>query len=169
MKLIFAIAVLLLVAPSLAFSQTRSRRPARKSRATRAAPTARPAAAVSPTAVKDERASTTTATGLTYFVTKRGDGRKPKVGETVVVHYTGMLTNGIKFDSSRDRNEPIDFPLGQGRVIKGWDEGIAQLGIGDQAILIIPPQLGYGERGAGNGEIPPNATLIFIVELVDVK
>ncbi len=93
----------------------------------------------------------------------------PKAGETVVVHYTGTLTNGIKFDSSRDRGQPFEFPLGAGRVIKGWDEGIAKLRIGDQAILVIPPTLGYGARGAGGGEIPPNATLIFIVELVNIK
>ena len=93
----------------------------------------------------------------------------PKTGETVVVHYTGTLTNGVKFDSSRDRGEPIAFPLGTGRVIKAWDEGIAKLRIGDQAILVIPASIGYGERGAGGGEIPPGATLIFIVELVDIK
>ena len=84
------------------------------------------------------------------------------------MHYTGTLTDGTKFDSSRDRNEPIAFPLGRGAVIKGWDEGIAQLGIGDSAVLIVPPQLGYGEKGAG-GVIPPNATLVFVVTLVDVK
>lgn len=109
-----------------------------------------------------------TLSGLTYFVTQKGTGRLPKVGETVVVHYTGTLTNGIKFDSSRDAGKPYSFPLGKGRVIKGWDEGIAKLRIGDQAILIIPPTLGYGARGAG-GVIPPNATLIFVVELVDIQ
>lgn len=110
-----------------------------------------------------------TASGLTYLITQKGTGRLPKKGETVVVHYTGTLTNGVKFDSSRDRGEPFEFPLGAGRVIKGWDEGIAKLRIGDQAILVIPSTLGYGKRGAGNGEIPPDATLIFIVELVDIK
>jgi len=110
-----------------------------------------------------------TATGLTYLVTQKGTGRMPKAGEIVVVHYTGMLTNGVKFDSSRDRAIPFEFTLGAGRVIKGWDEGIAKLRIGDHAILVIPPTLGYGARGAGGGEIPPNATLIFIVELVDIK
>ena len=92
----------------------------------------------------------------------------PKVGDTVVVHYTGTLTNGVKFDSSRDSGKAFSFPLGKGRVIKGWDEGIAKLRIGDQAILIIPPSIGYGARGAG-GVIPPNATLIFIVELMDIN
>lgn len=90
------------------------------------------------------------------------------MGDTVSVHYTGTLTDGTKFDSSRDRAEPIEFPLGQGSVIKGWDEGIAKMRVGDQAILIIPPTLGYGSRGAGS-VIPPDATLIFIVELVGAK
>ncbi len=111
----------------------------------------------------------TTASGLTYLITNKGGGRQPKIGETVVVHYTGTLTNGVKFDSSRDRGEPISFKLGAGRVIKGWDEGIARLHVGDQAILVIPANLGYGARGAGGGEIPPGATLVFIVELVDIK
>ncbi|MDQ3687791.1 MAG: FKBP-type peptidyl-prolyl cis-trans isomerase, partial [Acidobacteriota bacterium] len=103
----------------------------------------------------------TTSSGLTYIVTRRGEGHQLKAGETVAVHYTGMLGNGIKFDSSLDRNQPIEFELGAGRVIKGWDEGVAQLRVGDQATLIIPPHLGYGARGAG-GVIPPDATLIFI-------
>ena len=119
--------------------------------------------------VKPASSAVTTATGLTYLITKKGAGRLPKAGETVVVHYTGTLTNGVKFDSSRDRGEPFAFPLGAGRVIKGWDEGIAKLRVGDQAILVIPSSLGYGTRGAGGGEIPPGATLIFIVELVDIK
>jgi FKBP-type peptidyl-prolyl cis-trans isomerase FkpA len=113
--------------------------------------------------------ATTTRSGLTYLITHRGNGRQPKIGETVVVHYTGMLSNGVKFDSSRDRGEPFAFKLGAGRVIKGWDEGIARLHTGDQAILVIPPQLGYGAKGVGDGLIPPDSTLIFIVELVDVK
>jgi peptidylprolyl isomerase len=111
----------------------------------------------------------TTASGLTYVVTKRGDGRKPLKGETVTVHYTGTLANGTKFDSSHDRGEPISFPLGMGRVIKGWDEGIAKLGVGDQAVLVIPPEIGYGAKGAGDGLIPPGATLVFVVELVAIQ
>ena len=95
-------------------------------------------------------------------------GRQPKNGETVVVHYTGMLTNGLKFDSSHDRNEPFEFKLGVGQVIKGWDEGFSKLSVGDHAVLVIPSALGYGSRGAG-GVIPPDAKLIFVVELVDVK
>jgi peptidylprolyl isomerase len=109
-----------------------------------------------------------TASGLTFIITKHGTGPLAKAGDTVSVHYTGTLTDGTKFDSSRDRGEPIEFPLGKGRVIKGWDEGIAKMHVGDQAILIIPPSIGYGSRGAG-GVIPPDATLIFIVELVGTK
>ena len=117
---------------------------------------------------KLETGAVKTESGLTYLITHHGTGVQPKVGQTVSVHYTGTLTDGIKFDSSRDRGAPFEFPLGQGRVIKGWDEGIGKMHVGDQAILVIPPTLGYGARGAG-GVIPPNATLIFIVELVDVK
>ena len=110
-----------------------------------------------------------TESGLVYLITKQGTGAHAKAGDTVSVHYTGTLTDGTKFDSSRDRGEPIEFPLGAGRVIKGWDEGIAKMKVGDQAILVIPPSIGYGARGAGNGLIPPDATLIFIVELVGIK
>ena len=114
-------------------------------------------------------AATTTPSGLTYVITRRGTGQQLKAGDVVAVHYTGLLTNGTKFDSSLDRGEPIAFPLGAGRVIKGWDEGVALLRVGDQATLIIPPQLGYGARGAGDGAIPPDSTLIFIVEVVSVQ
>ena len=110
----------------------------------------------------------TTPSGLLYVITQKGSGRQPLSGETVIVHYTGLLGNGVKFDSSLDRGKPFEFPLGQGRVIKGWDEGIAKLHVGDQATLIIPPELGYGASGAG-GVIPPNATLIFLVELVGIR
>lgn len=112
--------------------------------------------------------ATTTPSGLTYVITQHGSGRQPLAGETVVVNYTGLLGSGLKFDSSLDRGKPFEFPLGAGRVIKGWDEGIAKLHVGDQATLIIPPELGYGTRGAG-GVIPANATLIFLVELVAIK
>jgi peptidylprolyl isomerase len=111
----------------------------------------------------------TTPSGLTYVITHHGDGRQPHAGETVAVHYTGTLTDGTKFDSSRDRGAPISFRLGAGEVIKGWDEALAQMHVGDHAVLIIPPHLGYGARGAGGGVIPPDATLIFIVELVEVR
>ena len=112
--------------------------------------------------------ATTTPSGLTYIITRRTQERQPLRGETVVVNYTGLLGSGVKFDSSLDRGQPFNFPLGLGRVIKGWDEGIAKLRVGEQATLIIPPELGYGERGAG-GVIPPNATLIFLVELISIK
>nr|ART37298.1 E93 [uncultured bacterium] len=95
-------------------------------------------------------------------------GRQPKKGETVVLHYTGMLTNGVKFDSSRDRGEPLAFKLGVGQVIKGYDEGLSKLRVGDHAILVIPSNLGYGSKGAGD-VIPPDSKLIFVVEVVDVK
>lgn len=109
-----------------------------------------------------------TASGLYYVMEKEGSGAQAAAGKTVSVHYTGTLTNGSKFDSSLDRGEPISFQLGRGMVIKGWDEGIALLKVGSKAKLIIPSDLGYGERGAP-GAIPPNATLIFDVELVNVQ
>ena len=112
-------------------------------------------------------AAITTRSGLTYLITKKGTGRQPKTGDTVVIHYTGMLTNGVKFDSSRD-GQPFSFKLGVGQVIKGWDEGVAKLRVGDHAILVIPSKLGYGAKGAGD-VIPPDANLIFVVEVVDVK
>ena len=109
-----------------------------------------------------------TSSGLAYKIIKKGTGAKAEAGKTVSVHYTGKLSNGTKFDSSYDRNQPIEFELGRGRVIKGWDEGISLLNVGSKATFIIPPDLAYGARGAG-GVIPPNATLIFDVELVEVK
>jgi len=111
---------------------------------------------------------TKTSSGLRYKIEEKGDGPKAEKGKTVSVHYKGMLPDGSVFDSSYKRNEPIDFPLGQGHVIEGWDEGIQLLSVGDQARFVIPSHLAYGERGAG-GVIPPNATLIFDVELVAVK
>lgn len=110
----------------------------------------------------------TTESGLTYIITKNGDGEQVKAGDEVIVNYTGLLTNGAMFDSSLNRNEPFTFPVGKGMVIKGWDEGLQHLRIGDHATLIIPSAIGYGERGAG-GVIPPNATLIFIIEVLGVK
>ena len=97
-----------------------------------------------------------------------GTGATPQRGQTVVVHYTGTLTDGTKFDSSVDRNEPFEFVLGTGQVIRGWDEGFAKMKVGDKAKLTIPPEMGYG-AGGYPGVIPPNATLIFEVELLDVR
>ena len=115
---------------------------------------------------------TTTSSGLQYIDTVVGTGAAPKTGQICVMHYTGWLYNdgqkGKKFDSSVDRGEPFEFPLGQRRVIAGWDEGVASMKIGGKRTLIIPAALGYGARGAG-GVIPPNATLMFDVELLGVK
>jgi FKBP-type peptidyl-prolyl cis-trans isomerase len=97
-----------------------------------------------------------------------GTGATATAGQTVIVHYTGWLTSGQKFDSSVDRNDPFDFKLGMGRVIPGWDQGVAGMQVGGKRKLTIPPHLGYGEHGAG-GVIPPNATLVFEVELLAVR
>jgi len=114
----------------------------------------------------------TTPSGLQIIDTLAGTGAMPKPGQICVMHYTGWLyqdgAKGKKFDSSLDRNEPFEFPIGRGRVIAGWDEGVATMRVGGKRTLIIPPGLGYGARGAG-GVIPPNATLIFDVELLNVK
>lgn len=107
----------------------------------------------------------TTDSGLIIEELVVGEGAEASAGQTVSVHYTGWLTNGSKFDSSKDRNEPFEFPLGARHVIAGWDEGVQGMKIGGTRKLTIPPQLGYGARGAG-GVIPPNATLVFEVELL---
>lgn len=109
-----------------------------------------------------------TATGLGYVDVVEGTGPRPKSGDTVSVHYTGWLKNGQKFDSSVDRGSPFEFPVGKGRVIKGWDEGVISMKVGGTRRLIIPAHLGYGDRGAG-GVIPPGATLIFEVQLLGIK
>jgi len=98
-----------------------------------------------------------------------GEGQSPEVGQTAIVHYTGWLTNGKKFDSSVDRKQPFEFKVGIGQVIKGWDQGVLQMKVGDKWKLTIPPELAYGEKGAGGGLIPAGSTLIFEVELLGVK
>jgi peptidylprolyl isomerase len=130
------------------------------------------AGATTPAAAQTSGSTMTTPSGLKIQDTKVGTGATPKAGQTCVMHYTGWLyengAKGQKFDSSHDRGQPFEFPIGQGRVIKGWDEGVATMKVGGKRTLIIPPELGYGARGAG-GVIPPNATLMFEVELLAVK
>jgi peptidylprolyl isomerase len=115
---------------------------------------------------------TVSTSGLSHEDTLVGTGPSPAAGQTCVMHYTGWLwvngQKGAKFDSSVDRGRPFSFPLGQGRVIKGWDEGVASMKVGGKRTLLIPPELGYGARGAG-GAIPPNATLLFEVELLEAS
>jgi len=161
-KSIVTIFLMLGVCAGFAFSQTKRktvRRPLRKTIVKKTTPK-------KPMTLQSN--AVTTASGLTYIVTKKGEGAQLKAGDNIIVNYTGLLTNGTKFDSSLDRGEPFSFPLGAGRVIKGWDEGFQKLKVGDHATLIIPPAIAYGERGAG-GVIQPGATLIFIVEVIGVK
>ena len=110
----------------------------------------------------------TTPSGLKYTDLTVGQGAQPKQGDRVVVHYTGTLTDGTKFDSSVDRDQPFVFTIGVGEVIKGWDEGVATMKVGGKRKLIIPSTLGYGTKGVG-GVIPPNATLVFDVELLNIE
>jgi peptidylprolyl isomerase len=136
------------------------------------AATAIAASSVATATIAQTGKTMTTPSGLQITDIKVGSGASPKAGQTCVMHYTGWLyengAKGKKFDSSVDRGEPFEFPIGARRVIAGWDEGVATMKVGGKRILIIPPSLGYGARGAG-GVIPPNATLIFEVELLDVK
>ena len=139
----------------------------------KASPAASPASDASPclpTAASKSAAkkSEKMASGLVIDEIAPGTGRSPASGQTAVVHYTGWLPDGTKFDSSRDRGQPFEFPVGAGKVIRGWDEGVASMRVGGRRCLTIPADLGYGARGAGK-VIPPNATLIFDVELLDVK
>ncbi|MGZ3337805.1 MAG: FKBP-type peptidyl-prolyl cis-trans isomerase [Isosphaeraceae bacterium] len=125
-----------------------------------------------PGQTEKEKKMTKTESGLQYRDIKEGTGEKPKKGQICVMHYTGWLwengAKGKKFDSSVDRGEPFDFPIGTGRVIKGWDEGVLSMKVGGKRELLIPPNLGYGSRGAGR-IIPPNATLLFEVELLKIQ
>lgn len=150
---------LALAAPA-ALAQTK---PAAEAGATKAA---------APEAAKKESKMVKTESGLGYEDVVVGTGASPAAGQTCVMHYTGWLwvdgAKGKKFDSSVDRGEPFEFPIGRGRVIKGWDEGVASMKVGGKRTLLIPPQLGYGDRGAG-GVIPPGATLLFDVELLGLK
>ena len=139
---------------------------------TLAGPTLLAAGATTPASAQTAGSTMTTASGLKIEDTKVGTGATPQPGQTCVMHYTGWLyengAKGQKFDSSLDRGQPFEFPIGRGRVIKGWDEGVASMKVGGKRTLIIPPELGYGARGAGS-VIPPNATLMFDVELLAVK
>jgi peptidylprolyl isomerase len=128
-------------------------------------PTSTPANLI---AMDNNENQVTTASGLKYVELAAGNGDSPAKGQTVSVHYTGTLENGKKFDSSRDRNQAFEFQIGEGQVIKGWDEGLSTMKVGGRRKLIIPADLGYGARGAG-GVIPPNATLVFDVELLKIK
>jgi len=164
-KSIISVLLMLSVCAGFAVSQTKKttvRRPVKKMTVVRKITTTKKIMTT------PQSSAVTTASGLTYIITQNGTGAQLKAGDTIIVNYTGLLTNGLKFDSSLDRGEPFSFPLGAGRVIKGWDEGFQKLKIGDHAMLIIPPSIGYGERGAG-GVIPPDATLVFIVEVIGVK
>ncbi len=145
-----------------------AQKPAAKSAGENAVAPKEPAAG----AAQKESKMVKTESGLGYEDLVVGTGASPETGQTCVMHYTGWLfengAKGAKFDSSVDRNRPFEFPIGRGRVIKGWDEGVATMKVGGKRTLLIPPQLGYGDRGAGN-VIPPGATLLFEVELLGVK
>ncbi len=136
------------------------------------APKAAAESEAAPATANKETKMVKTESGLGYEDLVVGTGASPETGQTCVMHYTGWLfengAKGAKFDSSVDRNRPFEFPIGRGRVIKGWDEGVATMKVGGKRTLLIPPQLGYGDRGAGN-VIPPGATLLFEVELLGVK
>ncbi len=152
----FIVIVLIAFAAVLVYAQTATRKAAPVKKVDTSAPT------------KVTGDGTTTADGLKYWDIKVGTGETAAAGQNVTVHYTGWLTNGKKFDSSVDRNEPFQFGLGQHQVIKGWDEGVAGMKVGGKRQLHIPAALAYGDRGAG-GVIPPGADLIFDVELLKVQ
>ena len=167
-KLFIAVLLIIVAGATFAFSQTRKRvmrkRTTGKTGVTKIAPATVPKIFIPARA----SAAVTTDSGLTYLITRAGGGAQLKAGDTITVSYTGLLTDGVKFDSSHDRSEPYTFLLGAGQVIKGWDEGFQKLHVGDQATFFIPPSLAYGTRGAGSA-VPADATLIFVVEVLEVK
>jgi FKBP-type peptidyl-prolyl cis-trans isomerase len=169
-KSILAVLAIIAVAAGAAAAQTKKRTVRTTKRATTKGATVRkpPVRTTTTKKMTNNNQAMTTESGLTYIITKKGDGAPVKAGDNVIVNYTGLLTNGAKFDSSLDRGQPFSFAVGAGQVIKGWDEGLQKLSIGDHATLIIPASIGYGARGAG-GVIPPDATLIFIIEVIGVK
>ena len=166
-KSIFAVFLIIAVCTSVSFAQTK-KRVYRKHSTVKRSMVKRSNKKRKIKKMENTNQAVTTESGLTYIITKHGDGAQIKAGDNVIVNYTGLLTNGMKFDSSLDRGEPFSFPVGTGKVIKGWDEGLQKLHVGDHATLIIPSSIGYGARGAG-GVIPPDATLIFIIEVLGVK
>jgi peptidylprolyl isomerase len=176
MKRLLAISLLVLAACAKTGTDATDTATTAPDTAAAAASDTTPAEALVPTEVAGANMDTfsmptnlqTTSSGLQYTIDRPGTGAQPQPGQIVSVHYTGWLPDGTKFDSSRDRGTPLEFPLGQGRVIKGWDEGIGLMKIGEKRTLVIPPDLGYGPRGMG-GVIPPNATLVFKVELVGAR
>ncbi len=171
-KSISAIVLILCVGAGFAFSQTKRktvRRAAGKTTIKKIVRRPVRKTIVRKKIMTNETNAVTTASGLTYIVTKQGEGAQLKAGDDIIVNYTGLLTNGTKFDSSLDRGTPFSFPLGAGRVIKGWDEGFAKLKVGDHATLFIPSNIAYGANGTPDGTIPGGATLIFIVEVLGVK
>ena len=160
------VVIVMLAGAAFLFAQTK--------KSDKAAPAASPAPTASPAPAKAAGPDQTTgkpkstASGVEYWDTKVGTGKEATTGRNVTVHYTGWLTNGKKFDSSRDRDEPFDFVLGGHQVITGWDEGVVGMKVGGKRQLRIPPAAGYGSRGAAP-VIPPNATLVFDVELLEVR
>jgi peptidyl-prolyl cis-trans isomerase A (cyclophilin A) len=163
-KSIFAVFLMIAVGTGAALAQTKKRTVTRTTK--RGTTTTKTTVKKTiPAAVKQE--AVTTPSGLTYIITKKGDGAPLKAGDQISVHYTGLFTNGMIFDSSYNRGQPITFPLGAGRVIKGWDEGLQKLRVGDHATFIIPASIAYG--AAGKGPIPPDTTLVFLVEVVGVQ
>ncbi len=169
MKKSTALLCALALAAPVALAQTKSPGKAQPAKAAEAPAAAK---AEAPAEAKKESKMVKTPSGLSYEDVVVGTGPSPVTGQTCVMHYTGWLwvneAKGTKFDSSVDRGSPFEFPIGRGRVIKGWDEGVSTMKVGGKRTLLIPPQLGYGDRGAGN-VIPPGATLLFDVELLGVK